>query len=55
MRMFNLDGARDACAETPYAARVKYLHDIRGIPKQILLIETLSGIKELHLTTKDNG
>ena len=54
MRMFNLDGSEGRMCGNAIRCVGKYLHDIRGIPKQILQIETLSGIKELRLTTKDN-
>jgi diaminopimelate epimerase len=32
----------------------KFMHDIRGLRKKTMTIETSSGIRALHLTTKDN-
>ncbi len=53
MRMFNIDGSEGKMCGNAIRCVGKYLHDIRGIDKTTLTIETLSGIKTLELTVKD--
>ena len=54
MRMFNLDGSEGLMCGNAIRCVGKYLHDIRGVQKKTLTIETRSGIKTLKLFTKDN-
>ena len=53
MRMFNIDGSEGKMCGNAIRCVGKYLHDIRGVDKTTLTIETLSGIKTLELTVKD--
>ena len=53
MRMFNIDGSEGKMCGNAIRCVGKYLHDIRGVDKTTLTIETLSGIKKLELTVKD--
>ena len=54
MRMFNLDGSEGLMCGNAIRCVGKYLHDVRGVQKQNVTIETLSGIKSLKLFTHDN-
>lgn len=54
MRMFNLDGSEGLMCGNAIRCVGKYLHDVRGVQKQNVTIETLSGIKSLKLFTRDN-
>lgn len=54
MRMFNIDGSEGKMCGNAIRCVGKYLHDVRGVNKNTLTIETLSGIKTLELTV-ENG
>ena len=54
MRMFNLDGSEGLMCGNAIRCVGKYLHDVRGLQKKNITIETLSGIKTLKLFTRDN-
>lgn len=54
MRMFNLDGSEGLMCGNAIRCVGKYLHDVRGLEKKNVTIETLSGIKTLKLFTRDN-
>lgn len=50
MRMFNLDGSEGMMCGNAIRCVGKYLHDIRGLLKETVTVETRSGIKTLALT-----
>lgn len=52
MRMFNLDGSEGSMCGNAIRCVAKYLYDNGIIRKSNLLIETLSGVRELTLYTK---
>lgn len=52
MRMFNLDGSEGSMCGNAIRCVAKYLYDNGIIKKSRLLIETLSGVRELTLYTK---
>ncbi len=54
MRMFNLDGSEGKMCGNAIRCVAKFLYDNSIVTKNPLTIETLSGIKELSLTIKDN-
>lgn len=49
MRMFNADGSEGKMCGNAIRCVGKYLYDNRIVPKEEMTIETLSGIKRLHL------
>jgi carbamoyl-phosphate synthase large subunit len=52
MRMFNLDGSEGQMCGNAIRCVAKYLYDNHIVAKDIMTIDTLSGIKELHLSTR---
>ncbi len=52
MRMFNLDGSEGRMCGNAIRCVAKYLYDHDIVRRPTMTIETLSGIKELSLTTK---
>ncbi len=53
MRMFNLDGSEGKMCGNGIRCVSRYLYDRRKIHKDELKIETLSGIKTIHINLKD--
>ena len=53
MRMFNLDGSEGLMCGNAIRCVAKYLYDNNIVKKTNIHIETLSGIKELYLSTKN--
>ena len=53
MRMFNADGSEGKMCGNAIRCIGKYLYDRKIVDKTVLTIETLSGIKTLHLNVKD--
>ncbi len=53
MRMFNLDGSEGKMCGNAIRCVAKYLYDNKIIVKNLLSIETLSGIKKLQLFTEN--
>ena len=53
MRMFNLDGSEGQMCGNAIRCVAKYLYDNKIIASLTMKIETLSGVKELALTTTD--
>lgn len=53
MRMFNADGSEGRMCGNAIRCVGKFLYEIKGIRKDILTVETLSGIKTLYLTVSD--
>lgn len=54
MRMFNIDGSEGKMCGNAIRCVAKYLYDNGLVPKLQMYIETLSGVKNLKLTTKNN-
>ena len=54
MRMFNADGSEGKMCGNGIRCVGKFLYEIKGIKKDILTVETLSGVKTLHLCV-ENG
>ena len=54
MRMFNADGSEGKMCGNAIRCIGKYLYEIKGIQKDVLTVETLSGIKTLHIHA-ENG
>ena len=54
MRLFNLDGSEGSMGGNAIRCVAKYLYDNGIVQKQNMRIETLSGIRELQLYTKNN-
>ncbi len=54
MRMFNLDGSEGKMCGNGIRCVAKYIYDNNICRKKVLHIETLSGIKECHIITKNN-
>ncbi len=54
MRMFNLDGSEGTICGNAIRCVAKYLYDNGLVSKTNITIETLSGVKELRLITKNN-
>lgn len=54
MRMFNIDGSEGKMCGNAVRCVGKYLHDVRKIDKDVITVETLSGIKTLKLSF-ENG
>jgi carbamoyl-phosphate synthase large subunit len=55
MRMFNTDGSEGMMCGNAIRCVGKYLHDIKGIGKDTVTVDTLSGIKTLKLFTDGSG
>lgn len=53
MRIFNKDGSEGKMCGNGIRCTAKYLYDTGTVPKETMKIDTLSGIKELHLSIKD--
>lgn len=53
MRMFNIDGSEGKMCGNAIRCVGKYMHDVRGLDKAVVTVETLSGIKTLKLIVKD--
>ncbi len=53
MRMFNLDGSEGKMCGNAIRCIAKYLYDNSIVRKPLMTIETLSGIKELQLSTQN--
>jgi len=53
MRIFNLDGSEGAMAGNSIRCVAKYLYDNGIIDKRDMRIETRSGIRELHISTRN--
>ena len=47
MRMFNIDGSEGKMCGNAIRCVGKYMHDVRGLDKDVVTVETLSGIKTL--------
>ena len=54
MRIFNLDGSEGKMCGNGIRCVGKFLYEIKGIKKDILKVETLSGVKTLALDVKDD-
>ncbi len=54
MRMFNADGSEGKMCGNGIRCVGKFLYDIKGIKKDVLTVETLSGVKTLKMFT-ENG
>ena len=54
MRMFNADGSEGKMCGNAIRCIGKYLYEIKGMQKDILTVETLSGVKTLHIHA-ENG
>ena len=55
MRIFNKDGSEGMMCGNGIRCVGKYLHDERGLGKTNITVETLSGIKQLKMITKDGA
>ena len=53
MRMFNADGSEGKMCGNGIRCVGKFLYEIKGIQKDILTVETLSGIKTLYIDARD--
>ena len=53
MRMFNADGSEGKMCGNGIRCVGKFLYEIKGIRKDIITVETLSGIKTLKMHVKD--
>jgi carbamoyl-phosphate synthase large subunit len=53
MRLFNLDGSEGGMGGNAIRCVAKYLFDKNIVKKRNMLIETRSGIRELHLSTRN--
>ncbi len=53
MRMFNIDGSEGKMCGNAIRCVAKYLYDNNIVKKECMSIETLSGIKELFLSTEE--
>jgi diaminopimelate epimerase len=54
MRLFNLDGSEGGMGGNAIRCVAKYLYDNDIVKKQNMRIETLSGIRELYLSTRND-
>lgn len=52
MRMFNADGSEGKMCGNGIRCVGKFLREIKGIEKDVLTVETLSGVKTLYLKTE---
>ena len=55
MRMFNADGSEGNMCGNAIRCIGKYLYDNQMVFKDVVTVETLSGIKTLHLVIGDDG
>ena len=55
MRMFNADGSEGKMCGNAIRCIGKFLYEVKGIRKDVLTVETLSGIKTLALDVKDGS
>ncbi len=55
MRMFNADGSEGKMCGNGVRCVGKFLYDIKGIHKDVLTVETLSGVKTLKVEEVSNG
>ncbi|MCL2232669.1 MAG: diaminopimelate epimerase, partial [Treponema sp.] len=53
IRIFDLDGSEDSIGGNALRCTAKYLYDNGIVKKRHMTIETLSGVKELFLSTRD--
>jgi carbamoyl-phosphate synthase large subunit len=53
IRIFNLDGSEDSIGGNAIRCVAKYLFDNNIVNKRRMRIETLSGIRDLHLSTRN--
>jgi diaminopimelate epimerase len=53
LRIFNLDGSEDSIGGNAIRCVAKYLFDNGIVKKRRMRIETLSGIRNIHLTTRN--
>ncbi len=53
MRIFNLDGSEGKMCGNGVRCVGKFLYEIKGIKKNVLTVETLSGVKTLALDVED--
>jgi carbamoyl-phosphate synthase large subunit len=53
IRIFNLDGSEDSIGGNAIRCVAKYLFDNNIVKKRQMQIETLSGIRNIHLTTRN--
>lgn len=53
MRIFNLDGSEGKMCGNGIRCVGKFLYEVKGIQKDVLTVETLSGVKTLALDVKD--
>ena len=53
IRIFDLDGSEDSIGGNALSCTAKYLYDNGIVKKRTMTIETLSGIRELFLSTRD--
>lgn len=53
MRIFNADGSEGKMCGNGIRCVGKFLYEIKGIKKDVLEVETLSGVKTLFLNVKD--
>lgn len=54
MRIFNADGSEAMMCGNGVRCVGKFLHDIKGIDKDVITVDTLSGVKILQMFTDDN-
>ena len=55
MRMFNADGSEGKMCGNAIRCIGKFLYEVKGIRKDVLTVETLSGIKTLVLTVREGN
>ena len=55
MRMFNIDGSEGKMCGNAIRCVAKYLYDNKIVVKDVITIETLSGIKTLYLSIENNA
>ena len=53
IRIFDLDGSEDSAAGNALRCAAKYLYDNNIVKKMKMRIETLSGVREMALSTRD--
>lgn len=49
MRMFNADGSEGKMCGNGVRCVGKFLYDVKGVKKDVITVETLSGVKRLHV------
>ena len=55
MRMFNADGSEGKMCGNAIRCIGKFLYEVKGIRKDVLTVETLSGVKTLVLTVREGN